>query len=389
MIDDTLFDLAPLKERKVEMLENTKRPILLAYGMGADSTAMAMGLRDLRIRPDAVMFADTGGEGKPTYSYERVFRRWLKRASFPELTVVKYKPKVFKNYPPYHDLETNCLSNGTLPSLAFGFKSCSLKWKAAPQETWCKRWPRAQQTWAHGERVMKLIGFDASPGDIRRRNHAGGLVDEKYEYRYPLQEWGWTRDQCLQRIIDERIPGWHPGYLQHTQAVTDAWIEVAKEVMGRDQDAFQGAAVDLLLAKFQKAVKTLRKAAYWVEKGGVPMKSSCFFCPAMKVWEVSMLPVEKLERIVIMEARAKPRHHTCEGLWRKATKLKPGSMTEFIRLSRLLPETRIEKLQSGVPTELMNAVTGWRGTGKEIDWEEFFADNGVKAQGFCGEPEGA
>src|SRR6516162_3747943 len=52
----------------------------------------------------------------------------------------------------------------------------------------------------------------------------------------------------------------------------------------------------------------------------VPPKSSCFFCPAMKPQEIDKLPIHLLRRIVIMEARAKPRLTDIDGLWRKGCK---------------------------------------------------------------------
>jgi hypothetical protein len=91
----------------------------------------------------------------------------LRRKDAP-VTVVRYEPKNFKNYPPYSTLEQNCLSNATLPSKAFGFGSCSQKWKASPQDAWTKKWRPALDAWAAGLKVQKLIGYDCSPQDSRR-----------------------------------------------------------------------------------------------------------------------------------------------------------------------------------------------------------------------------
>src|SRR3546814_9948910 len=46
----------------------------------------------------------------------------------------------------------------------------------------------------------------------------------------------------------------------------------------------------------------------------VPVKSSCFFCAAMKPHEVQTLPAWCLRLIVLMEARAAPRLINVEGL---------------------------------------------------------------------------
>jgi len=103
-----------------------KAPLVVAYGMGVDSTAMLIGMKHRGIRPDLILFADTGDEKKETYAYQKVIDRWLKRVGFPPVITVRYQVKNFKNWPPYYTLGQNCLTNGTLPSLAFGFKSCSM-----------------------------------------------------------------------------------------------------------------------------------------------------------------------------------------------------------------------------------------------------------------------
>ena len=273
-----------------------KHPFVLAYGMGVDSTAIIVGLVARKMRPDLIMFADVGGERDETYAYLAVINAYLEFNGFPKVTVVKYVPKNFKHWPPYYTLEENCLTNGTLPSKAFGFGSCSLKWKAAPQHAYVKKWAPAVEAWARGEKVLKAIGYDCSTRDVQRREKADKFTStyqdtfaDFYEYWYPLQEWGWDRDRCMAEIATAGLP--------------------------------------------------------------VPAKSSCFFCPAMKPAEVDTLPKDKLKRIVLMETRAKPRLRTVEGLWRKATKKRPGSMTEYIAKQGLLTADEIANVQR-VPTEL-------------------------------------
>ncbi len=182
------------------------RPFVLAYGMGVDSTAEIIGLKRLGIRPDLILFADTGGEKEDTYAYAPVINAYLESIGFPSVTVVRYICKDFKNWPPYFTLEQNCLTNGTLPSLAFGFKSCSIKWKAIPQHELVKTWAPALDCWADGGRVLKSIGYDAGPKDIRRRNHLGTADDPLYEFWYPLIEWGWDRERCIAEIQREGLP---------------------------------------------------------------------------------------------------------------------------------------------------------------------------------------
>ena len=291
------------------------RPLVVAYGQGVDSTAMLIGLWRRNIRPELILFADTGGEKVETYRYRAVMNAFLRRHRFPEIQVVKYRVKNFKNYPPYYTLEENCLTNGTLPSLAFGFKSCSIKWKATPQDKYVEKWQPAIDCWADGKRVVKCIGFDASE---ERRTFSPGPDDSPlYEYAYPLQDWGWDRERCKEEIASVGLPE--------------------------------------------------------------PPKSSCFFCPAMKPWEVKDLPADKLRRIVVMEARAKPRLEKIQGLWRNGCKgtrgaiKRPGMMTEFIRDEGLLPSDEIDRLAAEVPKEIVLNQERYAHGDAVPSWEEYFA----------------
>src|SRR5438093_838895 len=83
--------------------------LVVAYGAGVDSTAMLIGLWQRDLRPDAILMADTGGEKDQTYAFLPVMDDWLRDHDFPTITVVRNVVKNFKNWPPYHTLEENCL----------------------------------------------------------------------------------------------------------------------------------------------------------------------------------------------------------------------------------------------------------------------------------------
>lgn len=245
----------------------TTAPVVVSYGMGVDSTAMLVGLARRKERPDLILFADTGSEKPETYAYLTVMQHYLQAVKFPPVIVVRYKPR----HGLYESLEGNCLINSTLPSLAFGRKACSLKWKRQPQDAFVDRWEPAQACWKRGEKVVKLIGYDAGPKDLRRGNHID-KNDTKYTYRYPLQEWKWDRERCIEEIAREALP--------------------------------------------------------------VPMKSSCFFCPASKPDEIEWLMKHHpfiAERIPNLEANAFHNLVSIDGLWRKSTRKRSGSMTEYMQ----------------------------------------------------------
>ncbi|MFZ3481658.1 hypothetical protein [Sphingomonas sp. 3-13AW] len=261
---------------------------------------------------DHVLFADTGSEKPTTYLYLELFGRWLEDRGVP-LTVVRYQPQRYKNYPPYRTLDENCFTNGTLPSIAFGFSSCSQKWKIAPQNKWTESWKPALDIWEAGGKVTKLIGYDCSPADMRRYAEREGYTDDRYHYRYPLREWGWKRADCEERIRQAGLP--------------------------------------------------------------VPPKSACWMCTATKPHELHNsgdYPPSLLRRIVLMEARAAPRLRTTEGLWRKAVKgtngatPKPGSMTQYIREQKLLPTSEIDHIINSAPEALM----AWQDWASGVPLEE-------------------
>ena len=178
------------------------RTLMVAYGMGVDSTAMLVGLHARGIRPDAILFADTGSEKPTTYEYLAIINAWLVSVGFPTVTVVRRNEQI-KVRAPYTTLEENCTVNETLPSLAFGYKSCSLKWKRDPQDAWTKRWEPARRAWARGEKVEKMIGYDAGPADSRRSKITD---DAHYTYTYPLRTWGWARERCIAEIKAAGLP---------------------------------------------------------------------------------------------------------------------------------------------------------------------------------------
>lgn len=65
-----------------------------------------------------------------TAAAERL-RSALATWDWPHIEVCRATPKPTT---PYTDLYGNCVANETLPSLAFGMKSCSIKWKQVPLE---------------------------------------------------------------------------------------------------------------------------------------------------------------------------------------------------------------------------------------------------------------
>ena len=208
-------------------------PVVVAYGGGTNSTALLVGMLERGERPDLILFADTGGEKPGTQTHTETVSAWCESVGFPPIETVRYANKAGQVITLYD----KCISGKMLPSIAYGFKSCSEKWKRRPQDRYVSQWAPAQDAWGAGLKVVKLIGYDA---DEDRR--AGIAEDAQYAYRYPLIEWGWTREDCVAAI----------------------------------------------------------------ERAGLPQpgKSACFFCPNSTEAEILALPPELQEKAVAMEDNA-------------------------------------------------------------------------------------
>lgn len=274
----------------VEVLPKT--PVVACWGGGIDSTAMLVELDAQGNPPDLVLYAQTGSEHPETDAYVPIFARWLADRNI-EFRQVRYQPKRLNGKPGYESLLEDLLASQTLPAIAFGQHSCSLKWKVAPQTAEIANWEPAQAAWARGIPVTRLIGYDASPRDIRRHDHSLKYSDPRFQNRFPLIEWQWTRDDCRERILRSDLP--------------------------------------------------------------LPRKSSCFFCTACRPHEIDNLPDDYLKLIVLIEAAAAPKLTTTEGLWRKTTKgirapAKPGKISTYIEKTGLLTPEAI----SAVKTTLLD-----------------------------------
>jgi len=170
---------------------------VVAYGGGTNSTALLVGMWERGERPDLILFADTGGERPHTYSHIEAVTEWCKTVGFPGILIVRHRDKAGLEL----TLEQRCLDKQAIPSIAYGFKSCSEKHKIRPQNAYLRSWGPAIAAWKRGEPVVKLIGYDA---DETRR--AKDFDDKRYTPRYPLIEWDWGREECVEAIARAGLP---------------------------------------------------------------------------------------------------------------------------------------------------------------------------------------
>lgn len=167
-------------------------PLMVGFGGGVNSTAMVIEMHRRGIRPDAILFADTGNEWPETYEAVERFGRWCEDRLLPFLVVKRHSPETGDR-----TLEENCLRLKTLPSRAFGLSSCAFKWKIEAQEQWVS----ANRFRAKGEKIIKALGYDAGE-EYRATIHD----KDGYRYWYPLQEWCLSREGCIRLIESEGLP---------------------------------------------------------------------------------------------------------------------------------------------------------------------------------------
>jgi 3'-phosphoadenosine 5'-phosphosulfate sulfotransferase (PAPS reductase)/FAD synthetase len=179
-------------------------PVWVCYGGGTDSTAMLLEMVRIGERIDLITFADTGAELPHTYRMVEYMHEWLLVRGYPGVTVVKYSTRSGDG----ETLEESVIKNLTVPSLAFGWHTCSIRFKITPQVKFAKTVPLFQEAWASGMRVIRCIGYDASPADSKRAQRSTTKFPDLNEYRnrYPLREWGWERDKCREVIQFNGFP---------------------------------------------------------------------------------------------------------------------------------------------------------------------------------------
>jgi hypothetical protein len=162
-------------------------PVVVSYGGGDNSRAMLIEMQRRGVIPDLIQFADTGGETPDTYENNEIFSAWLVAHGMPEIITVRDERQT---------LESEVLAANTMPSLVFGFRSCSDKYKVRPQERYLKTWQPAIDAWASGGKVVKLIGYDA--GEVHR---VADYNDKRFMVEYPLVRWGWRRKDCAKAVL--------------------------------------------------------------------------------------------------------------------------------------------------------------------------------------------
>jgi hypothetical protein len=172
----------------MDVIMNEKQIVIASYGGGTNSTAGIIDRVNNKLPIDLILFADTGGERPETYVFIKHFSEWLSSKGYPSITFVAHR----------ETLEDECLRESRLPSKAFGFGSCSDKFKIQPQRRFIKKWQPAIDARARGEEIISLVFYDA--GEPHRAENQ--KKEKGTEKVFPLIDAWIDRDGCKE-IISE------------------------------------------------------------------------------------------------------------------------------------------------------------------------------------------
>ena len=155
----------------------------ISYGAGTNSTAMILEMVDRKIDIDLILFADTKAERPDTYKFITIFQDYLKQFDL-EIIIVSNSVNLYDD----------CIKRRALPSLAYGFKTCSQRFKIEPQT----KYIRYLQI---DSKINKYIGYD-----IGEAHRIKNYNDKKFNVIYPLVDWQMTRDDCRNTIKRHNLP---------------------------------------------------------------------------------------------------------------------------------------------------------------------------------------
>lgn len=163
----------------------------LICGMGDDSLMMIASAYERGYEPKAVIFCDTGNEWPHTYKMIADLSMWMMSKNWSKLIILKKRNGAGEVISVYGDN----FKNGRMPSVVYGFASCSIKFKAEvvdkylsdDYECWWQ-WGKTQKRFMKGSwsgRVVKAIGINAD--EDHRINKWSS--DDRFEQVFPLVDW--------------------------------------------------------------------------------------------------------------------------------------------------------------------------------------------------------
>lgn len=163
-------------------------------GGGVNSTAAIIECRRRGLKPDWILFANTGSELPGTLEHVQRVTQWAR--GWCDVTTVKWD-RVRGEVLGFEPLHENCLRTRQLPSKAYGLAGCTTKWKIQPMDRWRK---------ARGfQRGAFLVGYDADE-KARIKTACERGDDPAFVAWYALVAWKLGRQACIEICESEGLP---------------------------------------------------------------------------------------------------------------------------------------------------------------------------------------
>lgn len=175
------------------------RPWGINFGGGLNSHALVIECYNRGHWPDWILFCDTGSEKPQTYEAIDRFAAWLDEHRFTPLSRTRWeREEPIPDGRTFEPIEDYCLRTGYLPSIAYGNKGCSYKYKRQPGEKWRKE--------RGFEATVYALGFDAGEHKRVSRPKCARVEGPLEEPWYPLYAWKIGRAACERIVADAGLP---------------------------------------------------------------------------------------------------------------------------------------------------------------------------------------
>lgn len=167
-------------------------PVVFSYGGGTNSAAILIELINRRYSPpDLIVFSDAGAEQPHTYESLLVMSEYAQANGYPAITTVRNE-----GVSRHGGLYEMCMKNRVLPSVAYGFKQCSVIFKLEPQQSAIKA-----RGWG---RWVNIIGYDFD--EVGRAEASKGKEKAGQINWFPLIELQMGREECIKSIAAAGLP---------------------------------------------------------------------------------------------------------------------------------------------------------------------------------------
>ena len=219
---------------------------ILSFGGGVDSSAILIHhlmVADLGI--DAVVFADTGAESRSTYGNIQFFAALCEDAELP-FHIVR---RSGKDGQPTETITEWVTRLGIVPVMPGGSHVCSKKYKGDVIQAWVRsNYP--------DQPITYLIGIEANEG--RRTKAFTPPKGDTATYRYPLQDMGMTRQDCIDLLAEYGVE------VAKSSCVFCPFMS-HEEIREIRQDAEAWETIKLVEKNFSEA--SSRKHQAWLDEG--------------------------------------------------------------------------------------------------------------------------